>query len=673
MPRHRSGRAKTRRTPRVNPRGIIKVTSAGYAFVQTAEGEFFIPASKTADAFDGDTVEIVPMASTDRASRGSSRVAAADRRMARVVSIAVRAHETLVGRYEVAEPFGVVVPEDPRIHHDIFTVRADAPHVRDGDIVRVRIESYPNKREPACGTVEEVLGHEGDAGIDVSLVIARHKLETRFTEAALADVADAKVEAEHAIDSEGYRDLRGRLVFTIDPIDARDFDDALSFSRLDDGTIRLGVHIADVSHYVPWNSSVDLDARRRATSVYLVDRVIPMLPEILSNDVCSLRPDEDRRTMTVDIYFDRALRVVRTDAYCAVIRSRSRLSYDQVQAALDGQPWAQRSLAADSETADAVLAAVRELDALARALHAGRYARGGLDFDSVEAKVVLDAKGSPVDVRLRTRSDATALVEEAMIAANEAVARLLRDARFPSIYRAHDIPDSDELGALVPLLQEFGYTDTVSAAAFSAGAPKAIQAVLRAAEGRPEEYLVSSLVLRCMKRAVYRSVCDPHFGLASDAYTHFTSPIRRYPDLMVHRMLKMMLSGRDGTFGAQADSLSWIAEYASKAERTAESAARDSQELKLLELLSQRIGEEFDGIISGVSTSGFYVRLENTAEGFVSVRGAHDYYMLDPVRHQLTGSETRVKYRLGKKVRIRVKDVRPYEHRADFQLVGKRL
>ncbi len=672
MARYRSGRSKTRRSPRVHPRGVIKVTSAGYAFVQTAEGEFFIPASKTADAFDGDTVDIVPLAPTDKPSRGA-RVAAADRRMARVVSVAIRAHETLVGRYEVAEPFGVVIPEDPRIHHDIFTLRADAPHVRDGDIVRVRINSYPSGREPASGVVEEVLGHEGDVGVDVSIVVARHKLETHFSEAALSDVAGAQVAAQHAIESEGYRDLRNRLVFTVDPVDARDFDDALSFARLEDGTVRLGVHIADVSHYVPWNSSVDLDARRRATSVYLVDRVIPMLPEKLSCDVCSLRPDEDRRTMTVDICFDSFMRIVRTDAYPAIIRSKARLAYDQVQAALEGNDWMRRSLAGDRQLAEDIFGNLVELNALAHALHADRKNRGGLDFDSVEAKVVLDGEGVPVDVKLRVRSDATALVEEAMIAANEAVARLLRDAKFPSIFRVHDVPDQDELGSLVPLLQEFGYTRTVSAAAFSAGAPKAIQAVLAAAQGRPEEYLVSSLVLRCMKRAVYRNVCEPHFGLASDAYTHFTSPIRRYPDLMVHRMLKMLLKGRDGTYSAQADSLSWIAEHASKAERVAEAASRDSQELKLLELMGQHIGEEFDGIISGVSTSGFYVRLENTAEGFVSVRGAHDYYMLDPVRRQLTGSETRVKYRLGKPVRIKVKDVHPYEHRADFELAGKRL
>ena len=662
-------RRGTRRAPRANPRGILRVTAAGYGFVQTAEGEFFIPASKTGSAFDGDTVEVVPMAPTDRPSRGSARIAAANRRMARVVSVAIRAHDTLVGRYEVAEPYGIVIPEDPRIQHDIFTLRSEAPDVRDGDIVRVRIQSFPDHRQPALGVVEEVLGHEGDAGIDVSLVVARHKLETAFTDAAIEDVRNARVDAEGAILDEGYRDLRSRLVFTIDPDDARDFDDALSLEMTDDG-LRLGVHIADVSHYVPWGSSVDLDARRRATSVYLVDRVIPMLPEILSCDVCSLRPNEERRSMTVDIYYDKACNVRRVDAYPAVIRSDSRLTYGQVQAALEGASWAQCTLGSSEGLAHEVLERLRSLDSLAKQLHSQRVKRGGIDFESVEAKVVLDDDGAPVDVRLRMKNDATQLVEEAMIAANEAVARMLRDADAPCMYRVHDNPKSDELSALVPVLQELGYAKHVSSLAFSAGDPFAIQKVLELSKGRPEEFLVSSLVLRCMKRAVYRDACDPHFGLASDAYAHFTSPIRRYPDLVVHRMLKAFLGARPRTLKQQIAAMGALAEHSSKAERTAEAAARESQELKLLELLGHHINEEFPGIISGVNASGFFVRLENTAEGFVSVRNADDYYSFDPVRHQLSASETFRTYRLGQRVRVRIRDVHPYEHRADFELVS---
>ncbi len=719
MPHSRTRRAKARRTPKAHPRGVLELTGAGYGFVQTAEGEFFIPSSKTADAFDGDFVEVARLSHGSQSQR--SQAISGDRPAGRIVRVLARAHETIVGRYEVAEPFGVVVPEDPRIKHDIFTLRRDAPHVKDGDIVRVRMTVYPSRREPAQGVVEEVLGHAGDAGVDVEMVIARHRLETRFSDAALAEVAGAQVDAQGALASGLYRDYTGRVTFTIDPDDARDFDDALSLDcivltddAVDDAveahaplaacapaagstkTIpledegfsaahaavragkalwRLGVHIADVSHYVPWGSSVDLNARRRATSVYLVDRVIPMLPEKLSNDVCSLKPHEERRAMSVDLYMDASGAVVRTEVTPSVIRSRARLAYGWVQQALvslrDGDAAAASaciSQAAGRDT-EAILGRIRGLDEIARALHADRIRRGGMDFESEEAKVRLDAQGRPIAVDVRVKTDATSLVEEAMIAANEAVARFLRDSKTLSIYRVHDAPAPADLADLKPILQEFGYDKRVSMARFVAGDPFAIQEVLEAARGRREEYLVSSLVVRAMKRAVYRDACGPHFGLASEAYTHFTSPIRRYPDLMVHRMVKVALFGRSEETSAVEAAMGQIAEHSSQAERTAEAAARESQELKLYELLEQRIGQEEEGIVSGVVSSGFFVRLRDTSEGFVALRGAGEYWMLDSQRRTLTGSDSGAVVRLGMRVRIRIKDVRPIERRADFDLV----
>ncbi|MDO4442617.1 MAG: RNB domain-containing ribonuclease [Slackia sp.] len=299
MPRSRSRKTNTRRTPRTHPRGVLEVCGSGYGFVQTAEGEFYVPASKIADAFDGDFVEVARVGSSSRS--GARGQAVSERPVARVVRVISRAHEFVVGRYEVAEPFGVVVPEDPRIRHDVFTLRREAPHVQDGDIVRVRMTAYPSRHEPAQGVVEEVLGHAGDSGIDVELIIARHKLETHFPAAALEQARAMEHDASSALCDSRYRDLTNRVVFTIDPDDAKDFDDALSLERFDDGSFVLGVHIADVSHYVPWSSAIDATARRRATSVYLVDRVIPMLPEELSNDICSLKPGELRRVMSVDM------------------------------------------------------------------------------------------------------------------------------------------------------------------------------------------------------------------------------------------------------------------------------------------------------------------------------------------------------------------------------------
>ena len=697
MPRSRSRKASARRAPRVNPQGVIRVSGSGYAFVQTAEGEFFIPPSKVSDAFDGDVVEVARIPAHGRDASGDDvsegRISRDDARVTgRVVRVLGRAHETVVGRYEVAEPFGVVVPSDPRISHDVFTMRADAPHVQDGDIVRVRMTAYPNRREPAQGVVVEVLGHEGAPGVDVSAIIARHKLATSFSEAAESEAAAARVDEQALLAEDGVADFTGQAAFTIDPADAKDYDDALSVERDGDGW-RVGVHIADVSRYVAWGSAMDFEARQRGTSVYLVDRVLPMLPEAISNDVCSLRPHEPRAAMSVVMRID-ARGEVRTSADAvritpSVIRSRARLAYAQAQSCLDalreGDAAAARAAVADaceggaaseagagaSQTADAVAESIGLLHDAARALHAARVRRGGIDFESEEARVRLDAQGRPVGVDVRRKTEATSLVEEAMIAANEAVARFLRDRGVPAIYRVHEPPASGDMAELVPILQEFGYERHVSMSALCAGDGHAIERVLVQAHGRPEEFLVSSLLIRAMKRAEYRDSCEGHFGLASEAYAHFTSPIRRYPDLMVHRCLRTALFGRDGSTSAMESALGRIARHCSETERTADDAARESQELKLFELLADHVGEEFDGIVSGVIASGFFVRLANTAEGFVSLRRAGEYFALDAARRVLVGSDTGEIYRLGMRVRVRVADVWPYERRADFSLVRR--
>lgn len=709
MSRSRTRKSSARRTPRILPQGVLKMSGAGYGFVQTSEGEFFIPASKTADAFDGDVVEVA------RIRDGEREGGFEDRLRGCVVRVVGRAHETVVGRYEIAEPFGVVVPEDPRIKHDIFTLRSDAPHVKDGDIVRVRMTSFPSRREPAQGVVEEVLGHEGQPGADVELIIARHKLATSFSATSLAEVEGADVDADAAFNSGRYVDLRSELAFTVDPDDAKDFDDAVSAACVwldgpatlrsahralavkkegssepgiacaaDDASSAagalffiLGVHIADVSHYVPWNSQVDFEARERATSVYLVDRVLPMLPEALSNDVCSLRPHEERRAMSVEMLIDEKGFVRDARITPSVIKSKARLTYGTVQVSIDALQAGdfQAAVAALRPMAGAfaedIAQSIGVLHEIAQALHANRVRRGGMDFESEEAKVRLNDEGVPVSVAIRRKTDATALVEEAMIAANEAVARYLCDAGIPSIFRVHEPPSSGDLTELVPILQEFGYDRHVSLANFKAGDPFAIQQVLSFARGRSEEFLVSSLVVRAMKRAVYADSCEGHFGLASTAYTHFTSPIRRYPDLMVHRMLKVALFGRTGETSGLESALARIADHASTAERTAEEAARESQELKLFELLEQRIGDEVDGMISGVMAQGFFVRLADTCEGFVSLRDAGEYFVLDAARRVLFGSDSGVVYRLGTKVRVRISSVYPYARRADFDLVRR--
>lgn len=651
-------RKHTRRRPRANPHGVLTVHGGTFGFVRTAEGEYFIPESKMAGAFDGDLVEIAPLP-----ARGAQKGAAEERPAARILRVIDRAHDTVVGRYEVAEPFGVVVPEDRNISYDIFTMRADFPDVPDGALVRVRMTAYPSRHEAACGVIEEVLATAEEATISVDAIVARNKLETVFSEGALAEAQAAQLDEVGAL-AAGYRDVRDRCVFTIDPADARDFDDALSLDPaqdfLRDGAVwRLGVHIADVSHYVPWNSSLDLDARRRATSVYLVDRVIPMLPEQLSNGLCSLNPNETRRCMTCDVYLDQDWKAVGYDIYPALMRSQARLTYGQVQQALDG----------DAALPDDIMQRVRFLSQFAKARIAARQVAGGLDFDFPEARVVLDDDGKPLRVDLRRKTEATSLVEEAMILANEVVAQHLSARGFPALYRVHEKPSPDSLAALLPVLQEFSWFSRISPERFVAGDAHAIARVLSESQGRLEGNLVQTLVLRAMKRAAYKPTCDGHFGLASEAYTHFTSPIRRYPDLVVHRMLRAQLTRRPQKFEQEVAALPWIAEHASDMERVAEKAARQSQELKLIEYMAGFLGEAFDATVSGVASYGMYVSLDNTAEGMVAARYLGDeYFACDAVRYQLVGQDSGKVFRLGQRVRVVLAAADAKAGRLDFRL-----
>lgn len=667
-------RSHTRHAPRTHPQGCIELHRGGYGFVKTAEGEFFIPRSKTRGAFPGDLVEIAPISRYDHDASPKGAVSGR-RRTARVVAVVERAQDTLAGRFCREESFGAVVPLDDRIEHDIFIPGPPDPSIPDGAIVEVRIDEFPGRHSVAVGTVVGVLGDEDDERLPIDLIVARHKLETDFSAASLAQAQEAAVEGAQAL-SEGYRDLRDRFIFTIDPEDARDFDDAVSIEAalLPDGGPgwRLGVHIADVSAYVPWGSSIDLDARRRATSVYLVDRVIPMLPERLSNDLCSLRPGEVRRTMTVDMLVTPQGQVVAVDPYPALICSDARLTYGQALVLLQGdrEVGVLAGKGMDNETMEEELQSrLQELSQVTRASRRLREAAGGLDFDTVEAKVRLDDQGHPVDIQLRQRTEATELIEDAMIMANEAVARFLRDAKFPCLYRVHEQPARDALEGLVPVLTEFPWFKEVNQARFVAGNPKALQAVLAAARGRSEEELVCTLVLRAMMRAVYSPVLAPHFGLASDAYAHFTSPIRRYPDLVVHRMLKAALFGRPQKFDQEVSNLPWIAEHSSEMERVAERAARESQEVKMIELMETRVGETFSATISGVTSFGLFVRLDNTAEGVVEMADlGQEYFVLDRVRHLLTGSDTGRQFRLGRRIAVRLVEADSRLGRLRFRL-----
>ncbi|WP_296062116.1 RNB domain-containing ribonuclease [uncultured Ellagibacter sp.] len=749
MPRSKN---HTRRVARSRPRGIMQLNPEGYGFVRTSEGEFFVPHAKLGGAFDGDLVEVAPLpanASKGRSREGSGSSRYGHKRAARVVSVIERAHEVVVGRFEAAEPFGVVVPLDPHIPYDIFTQLSEAPDVEDGAIVRVRIAQFPSRNSAATGHIEKVLEHVDGLDEGVDAVVARHKFETAFSDAALAEARGASIDEVGALAS-GYRDLRERFVFTIDPDDARDFDDALSIEQVEDqGRLlwRIGVHIADVSHYVEWGSALDLAARRRATSVYLVDRVIPMIPEELSCGLCSLAPGELRRSMTVDLYVDERAQLVRYEIYPALICSNARLTYGEAlemlggegepvtfeggkhtpcsdSPALENSPLgcsrraelrAEHASRPHSEIEDQPVAVeglyratvpenagrapravpqrsedclsteyaprsqeqretslrkrLRQLSRLASLRHAQRERKGGIDFDQPEARVMLDEAGRPRGVELRRKNAATSLVEEMMIWANEVVAEHLAKAKSPCVYRVHEAPDLEGLAQLVPIFEEFSWFEKIDPVGFFTGSQHVLQQAVSASRGRAEGELVSSLVLRSMKRAVYREKNCGHYGLASATYCHFTSPIRRYPDLMVHRMLKAELFGRPEKFDQMTTNLGWICEHSSGMEREADDAQRESEELKLAEYLQQFVGQSFSAIVSGVSQGGLYARLENTAEGFIPVRTlGDDYFSFDATRYTLTGEETGVRYRLGQRIAVVLFAVDPRVPQIDLRL-----
>ena len=629
--------------------GRISMTRRGYGFVQAPDGDFYVAARDTNGAMHGDSVAL--RADTKRGRQGRSGV---------VVRVLERANSIVVGRFERHGAIGVVIPADRRLQHDIFIAPAGLGEAKTGDIVVATITGYPSRTQSAQGIVSEIVGHEGDPGIAIEVIIREHGLRTEFPEDAVAQASGIVLDVARALSSEPERrDIRDRFTFTVDPVDARDFDDAISIEHMD-GLTRLGVHIADVSHYVPWDSAIDEEARLRTTSVYLVDRVLPMLPEKLSNDICSLNPGDDRLSFTVDLYLDRDAVVQRYELYPSAMRSDRRFDYGQVQRMLDGvEPFPDER----SEVA------LRDFARVSGRIGERRVARGGLDFETVEAKVRLAEDGTPLEVIIRERTQATNMIEEAMILANETVARHMRDAKVPMVYRIHEDPDPDALGHVGVVLKEFDYPIKD----IHGASPATFQRIIAFAHTRPEKRLINSLLLRALERARYVDYLGGHFGLASEAYCHFTSPIRRYPDLIVHRLLRAQLTGtleRDPNTVGMAPELEWLAEHSSAMEREAAMAEDDSVKYKLCELMVGHVGEEFDATITGVATYGLFVQLDNTAEGLVHVDSmGKEVFRFDAQRFLLQGEGKGKTYRLGQTVRARIVSVTLSDTRIDFELV----
>lgn len=672
MGRGRPHRGNRRRGRSGGPRnrartltGTLVVSRPGAAHVETSEGSFELARHGQREAMNGDEVEVALVEQRGRQPRAVVR------------SVITRAVETFLGRFSPAGPLGAVVPLDARIGHDFFVVPEDPTPERlgvsDGDIVVAKITEYPTRASAPVVTLERRVGSADELDLNVEAVVATYGLPGDFsasvTQQAEAIVAD--VAAELSRDPR-RRDLRDELCVTVDPTDARDFDDAVGARRLSGGGYEVSVHIADVTHYVAPDTPIDNEAKRRTCSAYLVDRVIPMLPERLCNDVCSLRPGEDRLAMSVSMRLDARGNVKDARMATSAIRSAARLDYDTVDALLEGRvtPDGLPCSPERSEEIAGLLATLDEVRALRERI---RRERGAIDFETVEAKVLLDEGGTPAGVSVRRRTRATGLIEEAMLLANECVAKRLADAEAPAAYRVHERPIPEDLRATLQPLRELGIVEAESAQGLLAGDPFAIQAILDAAHGTGGEYLANALLLRAQRRAIYLPVNEGHYALGAPAYCHFTSPIRRYPDVLVHRALKALMAGRvqGPEMRAQATALPQLCRTCSERERAADAAGRASQKIKMAELYEGRIGERASGTVTGCERFGLFVVLDETcAEGLVPVRAlGPEWFSYDEARMTLTGEESGEAWRPGSRVVVEVTGANPARGQIDLALV----
>ncbi len=636
--------------------GRCQVTSKGFAFVvpeeKTADGDLFIPASSLSGAMDGDTVMARVMKS------GFD-----DRQEGKIIRILDRAHHKLVGTFSKSGEFGFVIPDNKRVGRDIYVRRKDFNGARDKEKVVVEITTWPDERRNAEGKIVEILGKPGDIGLEILSIIKDNDLPTKFP----APVQAAAEKVEQKIKK---KELQNRLdrrkwnIITIDGVDSKDLDDAVYVEKQGENYF-LGVYIADVSYYVQPHSLLDQEAYERGTSVYLVDRVLPMLPVELSNGICSLNEGEDRLTMACEMLIDgKTGRTISFTIAPSVINNHHRMNYPDVWAILVDQDEDLREKYAD------IVPMLENMAQLQKVLHKKRERRGAINFELPEQKVLLDEEKHPVAIVKRERSVAEMLIEEFMLAANETVAGFMAKHKRPFIYRVHDLPDPEKIQNLAKLMALFGVTLKVE----EKMRPKELQRALDKVSGKPEEKLISTVALRSMRQAVYQTENIGHFGLAAHFYTHFTSPIRRYPDLMVHRLLRRQLEG-ERLSRQQAEErtqrLSLVASHCSIRERAAIDAERQTVDLKMAEYMLQFVGQEFAGTISGVSSFGFFVELENGVEGLVHISSlTDDYYDYVDGQYALIGQHLGHRYRLGDQVEIQVLQVDVSERKIDFVLAG---
>ena len=615
----------------------------GFGFVTPDAGgeDIFIPASETMGAMQKDRVLYKVLHKAEKGKKADGVI----------VRILERGQQRIVGTFEAgSKGYGFVVADDKKIAKDIFISRENTKGAVTGHKVVVEITDYGEDRRNPEGKVIEILGHINDPGVDILSVIRRYELAVEFPEEVYAEIEHLGTEVAEA-DKKGREDLRDLLTITIDGADAKDLDDAVSLKRLGNGNFELGVHIADVSHYVRENTALDKEAYARGTSVYLVDRVIPMLPHKLSNGICSLNPHVDRLALSCLMEVNGRGEGVSHRILESVINSDYRMTYTAVREILeDGAP-------ALLEQYAEILPMLEDMEELRQILGEKRRKRGSVNFDLPESKIILDENGKPIDIKPYEKSIATNMIEEFMLVCNETIAENSFWQEMPFMYRSHQEPDEDKLEKMEQFLRGFGYYLRKKDGEIH---PRELQKVLQKAEETDEERIITRMVLRSMMQARYTAENGGHFGLAAKYYCHFTSPIRRYPDLEIHRMIKKMLHGElDEKASAyyRRKMPDW-AKHCSKQERVAEDAERDTDALKKVEFMEDKVGQIYEGIISGVTNWGIYVELPNTIEGMVALSQMDDdYYEFDEKKMLVFGKRTKKSYRLGDKVIVSVAKV----------------
>ena len=638
--------------------GTLEGNQKGYAFLRPTDkniNDIFISPVDMNGAMHGDRVIVRPMKSTEEVKSPEGKV----------IRIIERANEYVTGTFQKSRNYGFVVPDDKRIAFDIFIPGEGFNGANTNDKVNVKITEWPDKRKNPEGSIVEIIGDIADTKTHIEAVLLNKKVRQFFPEDVIKEAISVSKEGIHEQEYKRRTDLRELPIITIDGEDAKDLDDAVYAEKISDNEYKLGVHIADVTHYVKEGRKLDKEALKRATSIYLIDRVIPMLPKEISNGVCSLNPDEDKLTLSCEMIINGKGNVVDYKIFESIIRNHYRMTYTDVSSILENNDEALTKKYRE------IVPMLKVMEELSLLLKKKREIRGSIDFDFPETKIIYDETGKAIDVIKYERGVSNKIIEEFMLACNETVAEHYYWMNIPFVYRIHEDPDEEKMFEFGTLVHNLGYT---LKGINNEVHPRELQQLLFKIKGTKEESLISNMMLRSMKKAIYSSDATQHFGLAAQYYCHFTSPIRRYPDLQIHRIIKGQLNGKfsEEDYQRLIERTAEVAEQSSKMERIADEVERDCDKIKIAEYMSDKIGEKYEGVVSGVTSFGIFVELENSVEGLVHISNmVDDFYIFDNEKRELYGKTSGKTFKLGDKVKIKVHSVSIARAEIDFELIDE--